>query len=176
MQLDKIGSRIRAQRDALHISQDTLAEMVGVQRNTVWRWENGKTSPGESLQSLAHALNTSTGYLMGETDDPVRYSSLLMAAGKKPEELDGNKPPEPSSDLARRKHALREWFDKKDASSSLGLAYWASVVDNVRDAASHDNPQELAEIREMLEKALASIDDAYLVRQAEGEKNGSTET
>ena len=99
-----------------------------------------------------------------------------MAAGKKPEELDGNKPPEPSSDLARRKHALREWFDRKDASSSLGLAYWASVVDNVRDAASHDNPQELAEIREMLEKALASIDDAYLVRQAEGEKNGSTET
>lgn len=159
------------------MSQDALAEAVGVQRNTVWRWENDRSSPSRSIQSLASVLKTSVAYLLGETDDPVRYdSSLLMAAGKKPEELDGNKPPEPSSDLARRKHALREWFDRKDASSSLGLAYWASVVDNVRDAVSHDNPQELAEIREMLEKALASIDDAYLVRQAEGEKNGSTET
>lgn len=172
-----VSNRIKELRERAGLSQIELANMVGVDANTVWRWENDRSSPSRSIQSLASALKTSVAYLMGETDDPVRYdSSLLMAAGKKPEELDGNKPPEPSSDLARRKHALREWFDKKDASSSLGLAYWASVVDNVRDAASHDNPQELAEIREMLEKALASIDDAYLVRQAEGEKNGSTET
>lgn len=172
-----VGDRIKFLREGLKQSQEELASVIGMHSNTVARWERGELVPrGTSLSKLAHALDTSTGYLLGETDDPVRYSSLLMAAGKKPEELDGNEPPEPSSDLVRRKHALREWFVKKDASSSLGLAYWASVVDNVRDAASRDNPQELAEIREMLEKALASIDDAYLVRQAEGEKNGSTET
>lgn len=154
-----VSNRIKELRERAGLSQIELANMVGVDANTVWRWENDRSSPSRSIQSLASALNTSVAYLMGETDDPVRYSSLLMAAGKKPEELDGNKPPEPSSDLARRKHALREWFDRKDASSSLGLAYWASVVDNVRDAASHDNPQELAEIREMLEKALASLDE-----------------
>lgn len=154
-----VSNRIKELRERAGLSQIELANMVGVDANTVWRWENDRSSPSRSIQSLASALNTSVAYLMGETDDPVRYSSLLMAAGKKPEELDGNKPPEPSSDLARRKHALREWFDKKDASSSLGLAYWASVVDNVRDAVSHDNPQELAEIQEMLEKALASLDE-----------------
>ena len=156
-----VGDRIKFLREGLKQSQEELASVIGMHSNTVARWERGELVPrGTSLSKLAHALNTSTGYLMGETDDPVRYdSSLLMAAGKKPEELDGNKPPEPSSDLARRKHALREWFDKKDASSSLGLAYWASVVDNVRDAVSHDNPQELAEIQEMLEKALASLDE-----------------
>lgn len=154
-----VSNRIKELRERAGLSQIELANMVGVDANTVWRWENDRSSPSRSIQSLASALNTSVAYLMGETDDPVRYSSLLMAAGKKPEELDGNKPPEPSSDLARRKHALREWFDRKDASSSLGLAYWASVVDNVRDAVSHDNPQELAEIQEMLEKALASLDE-----------------
>lgn len=154
-----VSNRIKELRERAGLSQIELANMVGVDANTVWRWENDRSSPSRSIQSLASALKTSVAYLMGETDDPVRYSSLLMAAGKKPEELDGNKPPEPSSDLARRKHALREWFDKKDASSSLGLAYWASVVDNVRDAVSHDNPQELAEIQEMLEKALASLDE-----------------
>lgn len=155
-----ISKRIAMARKQKSWIQTQLADALGVSIDTVRRWEQGKRSPdADALQKLAHALDTSTGYLLGETDDPVRYSSLLMAAGKKPEELDGNKPPEPSSDLVRRKHALREWFDKKDASSSLGLAYWASVVDNVRDAASHDNPQELAEIREMLEKALASLDE-----------------
>ena len=156
-----VAQRIRSARERVGMSQSRLAAMIGVDNNTVSRWERelyGVSS--ESIPKIAAALNTSVAYLMGETDDPVRYdSSLLMAAGKKPEELDGNKPPEPSSDLARRKHALREWFDKKDASSSLGLAYWASVVDNVRDAVSHDNPQELAEIQEMLEKALASLDE-----------------
>lgn len=172
-----VGECIKRLRKGKY-TQSELAELIGVHETTVRRWEQGRDRGPDldALKRIAHALETSVAYLTGETDDPVRYSSLLMAAGKKPEELDGNKPPEPSSDLVRRKHALREWFDRKDASSSLGLAYWASVVDNVRDAASHDNPQELAEIREMLEKALASIDDAYLVRQAEGEKNGSTET
>lgn len=155
-----LGTRIRELRKQNGLTQSQLGKLVGVDGNTVSRWELGKLGIGKDyILKIAHALDTSTSYLMGETDDPVRYSSLLMAAGKKPEELDGNKPPEPSSDLVRRKHALREWFDKKDASSSLGLAYWASVVDNVRDAASHDNPQELAEIREMLEKALASLDE-----------------
>lgn len=155
-----LGHRIKDKRRVSGMTQPEFAELVGVSLTTIRRWEGETTKPSaDMLQKLAHALNTSTGYLLGETDDPVRYSSLLMAAGKKPEELDGNEPPEPSSDLVRRKHALREWFDRKDASSSLGLAYWASVVDNVRDAASRDNPQELAEIREMLEKALASLDE-----------------
>jgi hypothetical protein len=43
----------------------------------VWRWENKKAAPTESLKKLAAALNTSVSYLLGETDDPKRYVSLL---------------------------------------------------------------------------------------------------
>lgn len=156
-----LGHRIKDKRRVSGMTQPEFAELVGVSLTTIRRWEGGTTKPdADMLQKIAHALDTSTSYLLGETDDPVRYNpSLLMAAGKKPEELDGNKPPEPSSDLARRMYAIREWFDKRGASSSLGLTYWASVVDNARDAVLQADPQELAEVREMLEKALASLDE-----------------
>jgi len=33
---------IRAYRDARKLSLDELAAEIGVKRNTVWRWENGR--------------------------------------------------------------------------------------------------------------------------------------
>jgi transcriptional regulator with XRE-family HTH domain len=65
-----ISIRIKKLRDNLNLSQEELAEKIGVQRNTVWRWENGKASPMESIRAIAFALNTSVAYLLGETDDP----------------------------------------------------------------------------------------------------------
>jgi transcriptional regulator with XRE-family HTH domain len=70
-----IEKRIKTLREKFNLSQEKLAEKVGVQRNTVWRWENSKASPMESLPALAKALSTSIAYLMGETDDPKPQSA-----------------------------------------------------------------------------------------------------
>ena len=73
-----LGTRIRELRKKNGLTQTQLGEKVGVDGNTVSRWELGKLGIGKDyILKLAQTLNTSTGYLLGETDDPKRYTSSL---------------------------------------------------------------------------------------------------
>ena len=66
------GERIRARRKSIGVSADKLADMIGVSRSTVFRYENGyiEKVPIENLVPIAQALNTSLAYLMGWSEDP----------------------------------------------------------------------------------------------------------
>lgn len=74
-----VSNRIKELRERAGLSQIELANMVGVDANTVWRWENDRSSPSRSIQSLASALKTSVAYLMGETNDPAPPRSFFSA-------------------------------------------------------------------------------------------------
>jgi transcriptional regulator with XRE-family HTH domain len=55
-----------------------LADVLDVDINTVWRWAAGRSDPREDTKKkLAELLNTSVAYLIGETNDPARYDTLL---------------------------------------------------------------------------------------------------
>lgn len=67
-----IGERIRTLREKIGMSQEELAHSVGMHPNTVARWERGELIPrGTSLSKLARGLNTTSTYLLSETDDPL---------------------------------------------------------------------------------------------------------
>ena len=71
------GGELRLLRKAKKLTQEGLANIVGVSRNTVYDWERDAYSPeGENLIKLAKALNVSASYLMGETDDPTPKTRL----------------------------------------------------------------------------------------------------
>ena len=54
-----IAENILATRQAMRLTQEQLAETVGVSRQTVAKWESGETSPDlEHAASLATALDT----------------------------------------------------------------------------------------------------------------------
>ena len=68
-----LGHRIKERRNAKGFTQKALAELVGVETNTVWKWEKGTSKPAfESSKSIATTLDTTVAYLMGETDNPAR--------------------------------------------------------------------------------------------------------
>lgn len=68
--------RLTLQRKKKGFTQKVLAKNVGVEPNTVYKWESGLASPSNaSMKRLAFALDTSTDYLMGETDDERRSQS-----------------------------------------------------------------------------------------------------
>ena len=67
------GSRLKEQRTALRLSQESLAERLDVHVNTIRRWEQDRQAPdAKKLDSLAEALHTTVAYLSGETDNPQR--------------------------------------------------------------------------------------------------------
>ncbi|WP_416149388.1 LexA family protein [Salipaludibacillus sp. HK11] len=62
-----VGGRIRHRRKQLKYSVDKLAEMIGKNRATVYRYESNEIEnmPFEILEPLAKALKVSPAYLMG---------------------------------------------------------------------------------------------------------------
>ena len=62
-----IGERIQTRRKSLGISAAQLAEAVGVDRSTIFRYENGSivNVPVNILTPLSNALATTPEYIMG---------------------------------------------------------------------------------------------------------------
>ena len=60
-----INERILALRRAAGLSQEALAEQVGVSRQAIGKWESGASLPGlDNLQELARALDVSCDELL----------------------------------------------------------------------------------------------------------------
>lgn len=65
----QVGSLIREARKARGLTQEQLANLVHVSRQTVSHWENGRAEPGyDMLRTLAEELNLDTNLLF--TDSP----------------------------------------------------------------------------------------------------------
>lgn len=61
-------------------NQTTLAEKIGVQRQTISLYMNGQSSPNtEILTNIASALNVSADYLLGLSDVPQVSADLQVA-------------------------------------------------------------------------------------------------
>ena len=55
---EEIFSNIIRLRKAMHLTQEALASLLGIHRNTIGRWENGTQKPNEELQeALAKLFN-----------------------------------------------------------------------------------------------------------------------
>ncbi|MBE3586531.1 MAG: helix-turn-helix transcriptional regulator [Thermoanaerobacter sp.] len=77
-----IGKRIKELREQLGLTQEELAEKVGISRSALANYESGLREPkGDILVRFANALNTTTDYLLGKTSrtdkpDPERKNTI----------------------------------------------------------------------------------------------------
>ncbi|MBF2536404.1 helix-turn-helix domain-containing protein [Listeria marthii] len=69
------GERIKKRRKELGYNADYLANMLGVSRSTIFRYENGEIEklPITILESLSSILKTSPAYLMGWIDENSEF-------------------------------------------------------------------------------------------------------
>lgn len=76
-------------RRGLQPMSQKAADQFGVTRATITAWSKNKTVPkGDTVALIASALNVSTDYLLGRTDDPTDYSTQGApdgAAGQTPD-------------------------------------------------------------------------------------------
>lgn len=114
-----IGERIKACRKEKKQSQQQIADVIGVQRSAISKYEKGIVDiPFSQLGKIASALGVSVDYLLGSTkpqgkriltDNPDdRYPYLLN------KKLDGTIMPEESEELAEleRLNKIAEHLDK----------------------------------------------------------------
>lgn len=65
----KFGERLKVARTAKHISQQSLADIIGKSLNTVGLYERGLCQPSlETLCLLADTLEVSCDYLLARTE------------------------------------------------------------------------------------------------------------
>lgn len=81
-----IGSKISQCRKRAGISQEKLAEQLGISRQAVSRWETGEAVPDiEKVVRLSHIFGVSTDYLLldeqEEAASPLPSSSEAMDTG-----------------------------------------------------------------------------------------------
>lgn len=86
-----VGERIKARRKVLGMNAETLADIIGVSRATMYRYENGDIEkvPVQVLGPIAEALNTTPAHLMGIEDDSITEAN---EPAKEPAPLSENEP------------------------------------------------------------------------------------
>jgi repressor LexA len=75
-----IGERIKQRRKELGLSVDELADKLGKNRATIYRYESNEIEklPTTVLEPLADVLGVSPGFLMGWEDEPSEPSNIEL--------------------------------------------------------------------------------------------------
>lgn len=76
----KLGENIREKRKALKLSQEYIAEQLGVSRQAVSKWETGQTEPtAKNLVELAQLFGVTVSELI-ESDKPAHDNQPVKSA------------------------------------------------------------------------------------------------
>lgn len=82
---DKVGKILKKLRTERGLTQEDLANMLNIKRQTYSAWERGIANPDiETISFLADFYNVSTDYLLGKTENPKEPD--LPVEFKTPEE------------------------------------------------------------------------------------------
>lgn len=79
-ELNELINRIKTRRQELELSYQDLADLTGISKSTLQRYETGfiKKVPISQIEIIAKALNVSPGYLMGwENNKPYAPDTPL---------------------------------------------------------------------------------------------------
>lgn len=74
-----IGERIKKLRMRYDISQVELSEMIGISKQSLYKYENGVITniPSDKIELLADVLHTTPSYLMGWENEQAQPSYYL---------------------------------------------------------------------------------------------------
>lgn len=104
------GESIRRLRRAAGLSQEELAERLGVSRQSVSLWEQGNTQPSlENLRAMTEILHTDFNTLLGGVETPAENAAEDASGEPTPPEVI---PPPPTGDpLHAERQALQKSMD-----------------------------------------------------------------
>jgi len=155
-----MGDRIRKLRKDKQLTQTQLGDLVGVSKNAIYDWEKGTYQPeGQNLINLAKAFDVSTAFLLGKTNDPVRYPSTLLGED---EHATGNKPDDKilqdaiDAGIQAASKSYYESMSTTDESDNIGVRLSGALMLAVRYK-DEMTDAEKRHLRSMLRSALDEL-------------------
>ena len=80
----EINEMIRFLRLKVNLTQDKLAESIGVTTNTIQNWESGNKKPSlKAILTISDFFNVSTDYLLGRTSNIINKDLKLSTDEEK---------------------------------------------------------------------------------------------
>lgn len=81
--MSKFGKRLKILRESKKLNQEELASVLGVSKQTISNYENGKREANyENLEALADFFNVDMNYLLGKTNKTTILPERLLDEGK----------------------------------------------------------------------------------------------
>lgn len=107
-----IGERIKSLRESKGLTQDQLAEKIGVSRATIAKYENGFTTPKRNIEELSTFFKVSTDYLLCKTDIPypVTKANKIPVLGR----IAAGVPFEAVQNIEEYEEILDSWGDPRE--------------------------------------------------------------
>ena len=79
--IETIGNRISKFRKEKHMTQEELANAMGVSSQAVSKWERGETLPDTAiLPDLANVLETTTDFILTGGERKTEYKGKIMVS------------------------------------------------------------------------------------------------
>jgi transcriptional regulator with XRE-family HTH domain len=99
--------KVREAREALNLTQQSLADLIGVSKRSVASYETGGIIPrGNTVRKLAKALLVSNDYLMNENIDDPKYGIEKSPYVEEVGARFGNREAKEIDELLERNNAL----------------------------------------------------------------------
>jgi len=77
--MDTFGKRLAALRKERKMTQDELAKLLNTSISVIGRYERDEMTPSiEAAKKISSYLNTTVGYLLGETDKAELFKDPVM--------------------------------------------------------------------------------------------------
>lgn len=77
------GERLRVLREEKGLSQEAVAEILGISRTAYNKYESGAIKPVRKLEELSALFGVSTDYILGQESE---LSGMLLKAGRQAEQ------------------------------------------------------------------------------------------
>jgi len=148
-----LGDNIRTFRRAMDLTQEQLAEQLGVSFQSVSRWENGSTYPDmELLPALARIFSVTVDALLGMSDEERRKQFEAVCEKLKQEVYADEKNEEAIVTILRelRRDYLEFFFND---------TYYFT---DLRNSGAYKLPAVMTEMRQIAEEVLRKCDSNFV--------------
>ena len=150
--MNNIGQRIKILRKKNELTQEKLADLLGVTYKSVSKWECGLTSPDLALiVPLAKVLGTTTDDLLGANERDTRLDELEMLYEE------AYKTNFPEDTLAVAQTAVKEYPSDMKWLNRLAWDSWCLAISTMENGEAFEAERE--RIIKMFERVIANTDD-----------------